>query len=245
MLSMLDGEGEQVPPGPQSASTRQLPGTHAFPAPLVYAEPWHAHVLPAAQSESLEHASYVHPHRVRSPPIATQRPPGPASAHCQSALHVLMNEPGAQLPGGAVARHCESPGRWSTGAGDPEEPLLEEVLPPELPELLEPPELLDARASAPPSGGSTVDPPHAARLAMRASAVLVRIPATRAIPVPTILARGSAHLRNEERARLCRRGRGCRAGHRPYSHRRRMSELALCGGNLLHGVGLPRVYRNA
>ena len=44
--------GEQYPPTPQLASTRQLPGTHALPEPPLYGEPWHAQVWPAGQAES-------------------------------------------------------------------------------------------------------------------------------------------------------------------------------------------------
>jgi hypothetical protein len=54
---MLFNDGEQYPPGPQSESTRQLPGTQVLPLTPVSAVPWQAHACPAPQSVSCWHAS--------------------------------------------------------------------------------------------------------------------------------------------------------------------------------------------
>jgi hypothetical protein len=91
---MLCSVGEQYPPGPQSESTRQLPGTHVLPLVPVSAVPWQAQACPAPQSVSCWHASYVHPHPGMGP-STLQRPFVPC-VHCAS--DVQQFPPGEQGP---------------------------------------------------------------------------------------------------------------------------------------------------
>jgi hypothetical protein len=85
-------EGEQYPPGPQSASTRQLPGMHLFPLLFVEGTSWQAQRSPVGQSVSCMHESYVH---AQVPTIWTQRPFVPA-------VHWLSFEHGFSALGGQL-----------------------------------------------------------------------------------------------------------------------------------------------
>ena len=85
----MEYDGEHQPLGPQSASTRQLPGTQWLPAPPVYCDPWHAHTSSFAHALSSAQVSIVQKQYNAPPLLWMQRPFTPASEHCVSSLHVF------------------------------------------------------------------------------------------------------------------------------------------------------------